>query len=227
MKRELIRLSVTVIDTRRSLGYLETDLGLNKMRAVEPFRPAKKRQRKRMRTIFDDVEARNNLEEEKKGGSRSVPILLWFVALTFVVATFGIYRWVIDKPAPEPPPPPVSLEDIRQTAAAFSKFNRYVQDDNWVEAEKLISITASQTLVNQQKTLKQSVLGDRENDRVVEAASTPSGERMPNYVSQDCVYKFSDGQFKIIPLVLVLENGRLVINSWSEPETKEEDKKRP
>lgn len=179
-----------------------------------------------MRTIFDDVEARNNLEEEKKGGNKSVPVLLWLVALIFVVATWNVYRWVISKPAPEPPPPPVSIEDIRQTSAAFAQFNRFVQDDNWVEAEKLISITASQTLVNQQKTLKQSVLGDRQNDRVVEAASTPSGERMPNYVRQDCVYKFADGQFKILPLVLVLENGRLVINSWSEPETKEETPKK-
>ncbi|MEY3284999.1 MAG: hypothetical protein ACK562_01120 [Acidobacteriota bacterium] len=179
-----------------------------------------------MRTIFDDVEARNNLEEEKKGGNKSVPVLLWLVALIFVVATWNVYRWVISKPAPEPPPPPVSIEDIRQTSAAFAQFNRFVQDDNWVEAEKLISITASQTLVNQQKTLKQSVLGDRQNDRVVEAASTPSGERMPNYVRQDCVYKFADGQFKILPLVLVLENGRLVINSWSEPETKDEPLKK-
>jgi hypothetical protein len=179
-----------------------------------------------MRTIFDDVEARNNLEEEKKGGNKSVPVLLWLVALIFVVATWNVYRWVISKPAPEPPPPPVSIEDIRQTSAAFAQFNRFVQDDNWIEAEKLISITASQTLVNQQKTLKQSVLGDRQNDRVVEAASTPSGERMPNYVRQDCVYKFADGQFKILPLVLVLENGRLVINSWSEPETKDEPLKK-
>ncbi|MFN7624412.1 MAG: hypothetical protein ACK5RS_14835, partial [Acidobacteriota bacterium] len=120
-----------------------------------------------MRTIFDDVEARNNLEEEKKGGNKSVPVLLWLVALIFVVATWNVYRWVISKPAPEPPPPPVSIEDIRQTSAASAQFNRFVQDDNWVEAEKLISITASQTLVNQQKTLKQSVLGDRQNDRVV------------------------------------------------------------
>ena len=179
-----------------------------------------------MRTIFDDVEARNNLEEEKKGGNKSVPVLLWLVALIFVVATWNVYRWVISKPAPEPPPPPVSIEDIRQTSAAFAQFNRFVQDDNWIEAEKHISITASQTLDNQQKTLKQSVLGDRQNDRVVEAASTPSGERMPNYVRQDCVYKFADGQFKILPLVLVLENGRLVINSWSEPETKDEPLKK-
>ncbi|MEY4166504.1 MAG: hypothetical protein ACOYLF_09665 [Blastocatellia bacterium] len=171
-----------------------------------------------MRTIFDDVEARNNLEEARKGGSRLVPIILWFVSVSFVVVTWNIYRWAVSTPAPAPPPPPVSLEDIRQTAAAFSAFNRLVQDDNWVEAEKLISITAGQTLIAQQKTLKQSILGDRQNDRVVEAGSTPSGERMPNYVRQDCVYKFADGQFKIIPLFLIMENGRLVINSWTEPE---------
>lgn len=173
-----------------------------------------------MRTIFDDVEAKTNLEEERKGIDKRVPILLWFVALVFIAATWNVYRWVISKPAPEPPPPPVSLEDVRQTAAAFSRFNRLVQDDNWAEAEKLISVAASQLLVTQQKTLRQSILGDRQNDRVVEAASTPSGERMPDYVQQDCVYKFADGQFKIIPLVLIMENGQLVINSWAEPEVK-------
>lgn len=171
-----------------------------------------------MRTIFDDVDARSNLEEERKGGSRSVPIVLWLVSLLFLVATVGVYLWAERKPAPAPPPPPVSLEDVRQTAAAFSAFNRLVQDDNWVEAERLISLTASQSLIAQQKSLKQSILGDRQNDRVVEAASTPSGERMPTYVRQDCVYKFADGQFKIIPLFLIMENGRLVINSWNEPE---------
>lgn len=171
-----------------------------------------------MRTIFDDVEAKTNLEEAKLGGNKSVPVALWFVALIFIVGTWGVYRWVISRPAPEAPPPPVSLEDLKQTGAAFAKFNHFVQDDNWAEAEKLISTLAQQQLIAQTKTLKESVLGDRKNDRVVEAASTPSGERMPNYVRQDCVYKFADGQFKIIPLVLVIENGRLVINTWSQPE---------
>jgi hypothetical protein len=178
-----------------------------------------------MRTIFDDIEAKANLEEQKKGGNKAIPLALWFVALVFIVGTWNVYRWAISRPAPEPPPPPVSLEDIRQTSAAFAKFNRFVQDDNWPEAEKLISVAASQLLVTQQKTLKQSVLGDRQNDRVVEAASTPSGERMPTYVQQDCAYKFADGQFKIIPLVLIMENGQLVINSWSEPEPDPKDPK--
>lgn len=178
-----------------------------------------------MRTIFDDIEAKSNLEEEKKGGSRSLPVILWLVALTFIVGTWGVYRWVISRPAPEPPPPPVSLEDYRQTSEAFAKFNRFVQDDNWAEAEKLLSTAALQVLADQKKTLKESVLGDRKDDRVVEAASTPSGERTSDHVQQDCVYKFADGQFKIIPLVLIMENGRLVINSWAQPDQPTEKKK--
>ncbi|NDD62454.1 MAG: hypothetical protein EBZ36_00485 [Acidobacteria bacterium] len=172
-----------------------------------------------MRTIFDDVEARSNIEEEKKGGSRGVPLVLGALSVVFVVVTFSVYLWALSRPAPAPPPPPVSLEDIRQTAAAFSAFNRCIQEDNWVEAEKLISVMAGQTLIAEQKTLRQSILGDRQNDRVIEAASTASGERMPNYVRQDCVYKFADGEFRIVPLFLVIENGRLVINSWTEPKS--------
>ncbi|MGA1369837.1 MAG: hypothetical protein ACO394_15145, partial [Blastocatellia bacterium] len=71
-----------------------------------------------MRTIFDDVTARSNREEESKGGSKLIPPVLWFVMLVFLVGTWSVYRWVLNQPAPEPPPPPVSLEDLRQTSEA-------------------------------------------------------------------------------------------------------------
>ncbi len=180
-----------------------------------------------MRTIFDDLEAKINQEEEKKGGSKTLPIVLWFVALAFIVATWGVYRWVISRPALTPPPPPVSLEDVRQVAQAFAKFNRVVQDDNWMEAQNMLSMAAIQRLTSTGKTLKQSILGDRASDKVVEAASTASGDRQPGRVHQDCVYKFADGQFKIIPLALIMENGRLVIDNWEQEgvEEKPGDKK--
>ncbi len=168
-----------------------------------------------MRTIFDDVTARSNREEESKGGSKLIPPILWFVMLVFLVGTWSVYRWVLNQPAPEPPPPPVSLEDLRQTSEAFVTFNRYVREGTWAEAEKMLSKAAVERLTKEGKTLRESILGDRKEDRVVEAASTPSGERTPQLVRQDCVYKFPDGQFKIIPLMLIKEEERLVIDRWA------------
>jgi hypothetical protein len=167
-----------------------------------------------MRSIFEDYDAQANIEEAKKGGSNTLPFALWGLAIAFIVLTWGVYRWVDNRPAPEPPPPPVSLEDPKQLSEAFGKFNKFVQDDNWAEAEKLLSTAAQEKLKNESKSLRESVLGARKDERVVEAASTPSGERTPVRVRQDCVYKFADGQYIIVPLVLIMENGRLVIDGW-------------
>ncbi|MCI0336346.1 MAG: hypothetical protein L0226_02125 [Acidobacteria bacterium] len=171
-----------------------------------------------MRSIFEDTEVQANLEDAKKGGNNYLPYAMWFTAIIFIVGTWSVYRWVDNRPAPEPPPPPVSLADVKQTSEAFSKFNRFAQEDNWAEAEKLLSVAALQKLKDQNKSLRDSVLGERKNDRVVEAASTPSGERTTDRVRQDNVYKFADGQYIIVPLALIMENGKLVIDGWSEQE---------
>lgn len=178
-----------------------------------------------MRTLFEDTDLSANLEEEKKGGSRNLPLVLSLIALLFVSVTWGVYRWVISKPTPTPPPPPVSLSDPKQTAEAFSSFNRNVQDGNWAEAEKLLSTAARNKLAAENKTLRESILGDKKDEKVIEAASTPSGDRTVDKVRQDCVYKFLDGQYKIIPLGLVIENGRLVIDSWWEDKPPSPEKK--
>ena len=169
-----------------------------------------------MRSIFEDTDARANIEDQKKGGSSSLPIVLWLIAIIFIVGTWSVFRWASDHVAPEPPPPPVSLEDTKQTAEAFGKFNKFVQDGNWAEAEKLLSVAAQEKLKKDNKSLRESILGNRKDEMVIEAASTPSGEKTPVRVTQDCVYKFQDGQYIIVPLVLVMENGRLVIDSWWE-----------
>src|SRR5581483_11395888 len=110
-----------------------------------------------------------------------------------------------------PPPPPVSLQDVRQVSATLNKFNRFVQDGNWDEAQKLLSTEAQQRLTTEGKSLRESILGDRKDDRVVEAATTPAGSSSETTVRQECVYKFMDGQYKIIPLVVVKEGERLAI----------------
>jgi hypothetical protein len=178
-----------------------------------------------MRTLFEDTDLKANLEEEKKGGSKNLPLILWLVALLFVSGTWGVYRWVITRPSPEPPPPPVSLSDAKQTVEAFSKFNRNVQDGNWPEAEKLLSTAARIKLAAEKKTLRESMLGDKKDEKVMEAASTPSGDRTVDKVRQDCVYKFLDGQYKILPIGLIIENGQLVIDSWWEDKPVPPEKK--
>jgi hypothetical protein len=184
-----------------------------------------RREGETMRTIFDDITAQSNREEESKGGSKAVPLVLWLVALAFMVGTWSVYRWVLTQPAPEPPPPPVSLEDLRQTSEAFSTFNRYVREGNWEGAEKMLSRAALDRLTKESKSLQESLLAERKADRVVEAASTPSGERLPELVRQDCVYKFADGKFKIVPLFLIMEEGRLVIDRWAYDEPEEKTKR--
>lgn len=169
-----------------------------------------------MKTIFDDSEKNAEIEDDKKGGSRFLPFTLWLVAIAFLIGTWSVYRWVANHPAVEPPPPPISLEDVKQTITVIGQFNRYVQDDKWSEAESMLSMAGAQRLKNEQKSLRESLLGDRKDQKVLEAASTPSGDKSPDRVRQDCVYKFYDGQFIIVPLSLVIENGKIVVDSWKD-----------
>ncbi len=169
-----------------------------------------------MKTIFDDIEKKQELEEEKKGGSKYIPFTLWLVAIAFLIGTWSVYRWVANHPAVEPPPPPISLEDVKQTSAVINQFNRFVQEDKWGEAELMLSKAGLERLKSQGKSLRESLLGERKDQKVLEAATTPSGEKAPDRIRQDCVYRFYDGQFMIVPLTLIIENGKIVVDSWAE-----------
>lgn len=169
-----------------------------------------------MKTIFEDSNVRASLEEPKKGGSNVAPIALWVVAFLFIGVTFGIFRWIETKPALTPPPKPADLQDAKQTADAFTKFNKYVMQDNWAEAANMLSTKGLQTLKDQNKPLRESVLGDKKDLKVALAESTTSIDRLPDRVRQDCIYKFPDGSFIVVPLFLVIENNKLVIDAWSE-----------
>src|SRR5262245_1946466 len=171
-----------------------------------------------MRTIFEDTTLKAEMEESRSRGNerKSTLPLLWLVALLFLGGVWGVYRWADSHAAIAPPPPPVSLEDPRQRAEAFTKFKQSVVDGNWVEAEAMISTAAKQRLTEQQKSLPESLLGKYKDYKIVMGEMTNSIDTsVSGMVRLDCLYKFTDDPInytkveeKIIPLTLVIDNGR-------------------
>lgn len=168
-----------------------------------------------MRTVFEDTTERENLEDAKVNErGRRLTLYLWIFAILFFFGSWRTYHWAANRKPPEPPPPPVSLTDPKQISDVVNKFNGFIKDQNWGEAEKLLSAAGLQRLTEEKKTLPESMLGDRKDDKVMEAAITGSGTTTASTVRSDCVYYFLDRQYKIIPIVVVMENGRLAINGW-------------
>ena len=188
-----------------------------------------------MRTIFEDSEARAAAEERGKDtGNKALLPVLWLITIAFLVGTWSVYRWANSRPAPLPPPPPVSLADLKQVGVVLTAFNGYVRDEKWTEAEAMLSSYARQKLLAEGKTLKDSLFGNVNGMKLREAASTPDTDRTdPNIFKQNFIYVFSDDQAvksetKIVPLSLVIENGKIVVNGWAEEkptDKKPEDKK--
>jgi hypothetical protein len=170
-----------------------------------------------MRSIFEDSDARTNIEAAKKAGSNTLPIILCLAAFVAIGGTFGVVRWVETRPALERPPDPANLQDSRQTYAVFSKFNRFVTEENWAEAANMLSAAALQRLKDENKALRESILTDKYKDmRVFEAAVTDSIDRAPDRVRQDCIYKFDNGEYIVVPLYMIIENEKLVIDAWAD-----------
>ena len=176
-----------------------------------------------MRTIFEDTTLKAELEESRSRGNESkfaLPVL-WLIAMVFLGGTWGIYRWADNRPAIQAPPPPVSLEDPKQTAETFNKFNLSVAYGNWTEAEAMLSTAAKQRLSDEQKSLRDSLLGGFKDYRIVGADRTDSIDRsVPGRMREDMLYKFINNDNyqkidqRIISLVLVIENNKLLIDSW-------------
>ena len=185
-----------------------------------------------MRTIFEDTDLKADLEDQRSRGkeSKGLLVVLWLFALIFLGGTWSVYQWAVKQPAPTPPPPPVSLDDPKQTTEIIGKFNLLVKDANWIEAEKLLSTGATQRLATEQKSLHDSLLGKFKDYKILEALTTPSVDRSePGKLRQDCNFILGDpGLTKtermIIPLTLVIDNGRLAIDDWSEQSVDEKKK---
>jgi len=177
-----------------------------------------------MRTIFEDTTLKAEMEESRSRGNerKSTLPILWMVALLFLGGVWGVYRWADSHAAVAPPAPPVSLEDPKQRAEAFAKFNQSVLNGNWLEAEAMLSTAAKQRLTGEQKSLPESMLGKFKDYKIVMGEMTQSIDiSVPGMVRLDCIYKFTDDpvnytkiEERIISLTLVIENGRLVIDNW-------------
>lgn len=183
-----------------------------------------------MRTLFEDTNAVANLEDGvKSSGNKLLLPVLWCVAIAFLVGTWSVYRWTTNKPAPAAPPPPVSLKDLKQVNEAFQQFNTFLREGKWTEAEAMLSTTAKQQLTAENKTLRESLFGKLKDLKLDSAIGTASiDDSDPNTYLQDFNFVFTDEQFsetkqKIIQLGLVIENGKIVINSWGE--SKQDGKK--
>ena len=177
-----------------------------------------------MRTIFEDTTLKAEMEESRSRGNerKSTLPILWMVALLFLGGVWGVYRWADSHAAVLPPAPPVSLEDPKQRAEAFAKFNQSVLNGNWLEAEAMLSTAAKQRLTGEQKSLPESMLGKFKDYKIVMGEMTQSIDiSVPGMVRLDCLYKFTDDpvnytkiEERIISLTIVIENGRLVIDNW-------------
>jgi hypothetical protein len=177
-----------------------------------------------MRTIFEDTTLKAEMEESRSRGNerKSTLPILWVIAVLFLGGVWGVYRWADSHAAVAPPAPPVSLEDPKQRAEAFAKFNLSVLNGNWLEAEGMLSTPAKQRLTGEQKSLPESLLGKFKDYKIVMGEMTNSIDTsVTGMVRLDCIYKFTNDPInytkveeKIIPLTLIIENGRLVIDNW-------------
>lgn len=175
-----------------------------------------------MRTIFEDTTLKAEMEEARSRTDehKSTLPILWLIALVFLGGVWGVYRWADSRPAVTPPLPPASLDDQKQVNETFSKFNRFIFDVKWSEAETMLSTTAKQRLGNEKKSLVESLFGKFKDHKVVGAEMIPGHDRtIPGTLSANCQYKFTDINYtkiedRIVPLTLVIENNKLVIDSW-------------
>jgi hypothetical protein len=168
-----------------------------------------------MRTLFEDTDVRADIEDarEQKNFSR-LPLILWIVAIGVFGGSWQFHHWARNRKPPAPPPAAASLDDSDQVNTLINQFNGFIKQDNWGEAQKLLASAGQQRLDDEKKSLRESLLAERKDDKVVEALITPSRTRTPSTVRVDCAYLFPDSQNKIIPLTVVLENNKLAINSW-------------
>jgi hypothetical protein len=180
-----------------------------------------------VRTVFEDTDVTaNRVDAKANDRGKYVPLILWTFAIIFSLSSWKAYQWAYNRKPPEPPPPPASLQDPKQIGQIAQKFNQFLQDGNWPEAQKLLSTEAQQRLVTENTTFQASLLGTRQNEKVALASTvqTDTSGDSPDAIRQDCLFRMQNEKGEIadviVPLVIVLEgvapNARLAISSWKD-----------
>jgi hypothetical protein len=81
--------------------------------------------------------------------------------------------------------------------------------------QQMVSAEGLARLQQENKSLRVSLLDPKNhNKKVVEALATPSRDSTPSTARIDCAYLFEDRDTQIVPLTFVIENGKLMLNSW-------------
>ncbi len=180
-----------------------------------------------MRTVFEDTNEALSPDTPKSG--QSLPILLWVVAILFLVGAFAVYRKVSNRIVP-PPPPAIAVNDPKQVNELLYKFNQLIKEGNFDQAQALLTADAQKKLTDSQKTFRETLLVQRKgkNDKVIEAV--PLTENIvaltDTSVTIGVTYYFEKNETIYIPLTLIKEtigdSERLAIADWEE---KKEEKK--
>ncbi|MFN7949112.1 MAG: hypothetical protein U0Z53_27410 [Blastocatellia bacterium] len=172
-----------------------------------------------MRTLFEDVNEKSDREDD--GTTKSLPVVTWLIAAVMIAVAVGTFFWVRHRQqvaTEQQAVVPVSLEDENQLKQVVSKFGSYIVDGNWAEAEKMLSADGRKRLETEKKTLRESLLGERivkkKDEKVVQMFPVTIAGQTPSTARADCAFIFADRDQTIIPITLVKEDNRLVINSW-------------
>ncbi|HEX4948166.1 MAG TPA: hypothetical protein VFZ34_15950 [Blastocatellia bacterium] len=174
-----------------------------------------------MRTVFEDTNEAASLETPKTG--QSIPVVLWLVALLFLVGAFLVYRKVSNRIV-LPPPPAVVLNDTKQVNELLYKFNQLIKDGNFDQAQAMRSADAQKKLADLQKPFREVLLAQRKgkNDKVVEAVPvTENAVVTDSNIVVGVTYYFDKNETIYVPLTIVKEkvgdSDRLAIADWEEP----------
>jgi flagellar basal body-associated protein FliL len=182
-----------------------------------------------MRTVFEDTNEALTPDTPKSG--QSLPILLWAVAILFLVGAFAVYRFVSNRIV-LPPPPAIAVNDPKQVNELLYKFNQLIKEGNFDQAQAMLSADAQKRLTDSQKTFRETLLAQRKgkDEKVIEAV--PLTENIvaltDNSVTIGVTYYFDKNETIYIPLTVIKEtigdSQRLAIADWEEKqeETKTE-----
>ena len=182
-----------------------------------------------MRTVFEDTNEAASRETPLTG--QSIPVVLWLVALVFLVGVFAGYRYG-SKRVVLPPPPAVVLNDVKQVNELLYKFNQLIKEGNFDQAQAMLSAEAQKKLTDSQKSLREALLAQRKgkDDKVVEAVPlTENATVSDTSITIGITYYFDKNETIYIPLTIVKEqipdSERLAIADWEEK--KQETKASP